>query len=149
MFYSLDSSHDNHCVLVCPASLSLYVLLFEDNDCCDKSTELPRDDQRDSSRTCKRSSAAALWANTQVGKPFVTQHSACILGPVHTYPDISSKMVNRSHMRRSETKMAANSLIFASLCLSQGACARNLCMLTMSKPCILQLCLCMLVDVQI
>ena len=57
--------------LLCLASLSVYTyFLFEDNDCCDKSTELPRDDKRDFSRTCKRFGVAALWAKTQVGKPF-------------------------------------------------------------------------------
>lgn len=54
--------------LLCLASLNVYTyFLFEDNDCCDKPSEFPRDDQRDSSGTCKRFGAAALWANTQVG----------------------------------------------------------------------------------
>lgn len=61
--------------LLCLASLNIVYFLFEDNECCDKSTELPRDDERDSSRKCKRFGAAALWANTKVGKPFLTQHS--------------------------------------------------------------------------
>lgn len=57
--------------LLCLASLNIIIyFLFEGNECCDKSAELPRDDQRDSSRTCKRFGAAALWANTKVGKPF-------------------------------------------------------------------------------
>lgn len=48
-------------------SFHLIFYCFEDNDCCDKSTKLPRNDKRDSSRACKRSGAAALWANKQVG----------------------------------------------------------------------------------
>ena len=72
-------------VFLCVLHHSAYIyFFFEDNDCCDKSTELPRDDQRDSSRTCKRFSAATLWSNTQVGRAFLAQHSA-YLGPVHTY----------------------------------------------------------------
>ena len=57
--------------LLCLESLDIIIyFLFKDNECCDKSTELPRDDQRDSSRTYKRFSPAALWANTKVCKPF-------------------------------------------------------------------------------
>ena len=88
LLYSLESSHDNLCVLFVPfITQCIYFFLFEDHDCYDKSTELLRDDQRDSSRTCKRFSAAALWPSTQVGKPFLIQHSA-YLGPVHMYPNI-------------------------------------------------------------
>ena len=84
----LESSHDIHCVLVVPCiTQCIYIFSFEDHDCCDKSTELPRDDQRDSSRTCKRFSAAALWPSTQVGKPFLIQQAA-YLGPVHMYPNV-------------------------------------------------------------
>ena len=83
----LESSHDNLCSFRALHHSVYIFFLFEDHDCCDKSTELLRDDQRDSSRTCKRFSAAALWQSTQVGKPFLIQHSA-YLDPVHMYPNI-------------------------------------------------------------
>ena len=83
------------------------------------------------------------WVNL-----FLTQHSAYILGPVRTYLDIFLKTANKTYTRRAQTKMAVNSLIFAGLCLSQGACTRNLCMLNMSKSSILESCLCMRVNIQ-
>ena len=42
-----------------------------------------------------------------------------------------SNKVDKTHTRRTQTRMVANSLIFAGLCLSQGKCAHNLCMLNM------------------
>ena len=50
----------------------------------------------------------------------------CLLGRfLHSNGLNYSNKADKTHTRNTQTKMATNSLIFAGLCLSQGACVRD------------------------